>query len=411
MKPDQESITLNRITLISSIGDYFTIYALMQATQQIFGNSIMSAYNIAAQALGVCLAGMFGPFFLSKVSLKKLIFLTQLVPALLLISFLIYINVAQVKTPFLIYSLTIVVTFMYNLFFTCREAHSKNVGTTKKEQNILLSTIMQNIFTAQMIGPSLAFFLITMTRFEIPILLDASTFVICAVLALRLSPTVVNQKAQNVFNPLKYLWKDSKLLKIFLMRSTAFWIPMSIYNVVIYPLVADASGKSIIYSVWTDVAMGIGAVLTVQFFKANVERLGHKLGTLTCVFNIVMAFCCLLCGIITDFSGLVFINLFMGIGMGGNALTTQAVRRHATTKDNFSEIVSLEVIIGRFNAWVLGTLTTLLLLRHFFNVQMLMWSCAVVFVVIGILQMDFDTQEEAFESSEKNHENSLQRSV
>ncbi|MBI5139550.1 hypothetical protein HZA26_03000 [Candidatus Nomurabacteria bacterium] len=93
---------------------------------------------------------------------------------------------------------------------------------------------------------------------QVPFLLDASSFFICAILSAKLvtNPT----QTHSVFKPFVYLWKFPALWRLVLLRSVGFWIPAGIFNYLVFTIVKQIFQQGVMDSIWTYFAAGIGSV-------------------------------------------------------------------------------------------------------------------------------------------------------
>jgi hypothetical protein len=278
-----------------------------------------------------------------------------------------------------IFALLFVQSFLKQLFEAARESRSKIIAQANQHRSFQ-TDLLHSFYTAQFIGPVLSFFIIKYLHILVPVYLDALSFFICAVLALQVGKTY-EVESYGVFRPLSYLHKNPQMLRIFLIRSIGMWVPISIFNYSIFPVVQNHFNLNLLNSVWIYVAVGLGS-----FAATTVLRKKLKLIEQTSDWRLAQIgfFCIAITRL--GFANLNSFYLALGVlSLGGffngmNAAVTQSLRRTHATSKQLPEIIGLELVVAKVTDWLTATSCFFLLSRQIVPEATLLYVSALGFV-------------------------------
>ncbi len=182
--------------------------------------------------------------------------------------------------------------------------------------------------------------------------LDLATFLLAGILILKIQKQNIANSRANIFNPLKYVWRFPKLRDILLLRSIGFWFGAGLFNYLLFSVVTDRFHLDIVNSAWIYSALGLGATIGIYVIRnpksGKLTFVGQQSPeSLAFAANILMGCSVFLFFNVSSFISSLSVVFFHGIGLAINASSTQAIRRREASPQQFSEIVGLEVIIGR----------------------------------------------------------------
>lgn len=387
------------MTFITSMGDHFTFFSVVILTQQLFKNVWLSSYNVAIQALAIAVGCFLIPKTLSKFKVKHIFFCTQLISMIAVLFLFVGIKNETIHSPITLYAVLFVVTVLWQIYTAARESFSKNQTKDASEHRTLQAEILEGFFSAQIFGPPLAAFLILKFNSTLPLVIDGVSFGVCALLALFIRSEIKLERKASLLKPLKYFSEKPLLKKIFLLRTVGFWVPISIFNLVLFPMAEEQFknilnpgnellGTAIFYSL-----LGFGATigtLSVRkgLFKSSL--LGD--GKLAFYCQVMMGITLLL--LIPNFNFIFnqvifFIN---GTFMGINALATQTIRRKLATNEEFVEVIALEPIFGRSIDYAVASIC-ILMPRSWWPIQLAAAAGWLLIVARSNLSFDHDNRK------------------
>lgn len=387
------------MTFITSMGDHFTFFSVVILTQQLFKNVWLSSYNVAIQALAIAVGCFLIPKTLSKFKVKHIFFCTQLISMIAVLFLFVGIKNETIHSPITLYAVLFVVTVLWQIYTAARESFSKNQTKDASEHRTLQAEILEGFFSAQIFGPPLAAFLILKFNSTLPLVIDGISFGVCALLALFIRSEIKLERKASLLKPLKYFSEKPLLKKIFLLRTVGFWVPISIFNLVLFPMAEEEFknilnpgnellGTAIFYSL-----LGFGATigtLSVRkgLFKSSL--LGD--GKLAFYCQVMMGITLLL--LIPNFNFIFnqvifFIN---GTFMGINALATQTIRRKLATNEEFVEVIALEPIFGRSIDYAVASIC-ILMPRSWWPIQLAAAAGWLLIVAQSNLSFDHDNRK------------------
>jgi hypothetical protein len=283
-------------------------------------------------------------------------------------------------------------TFLKQVFESAREFHSKSIGGGESHVS-LQSQLMGAFYSAQFLGPIASVCLLWIFRIEIPLVLDATSFLIAGALALQIKGTVKSETETHVLNPIKYLFKLPELRGIFFLR-VSFWIPLSIFNYLLFSIVTENFGLGIEHSAWIYSALGLGATLAVSAIRNPVSgfltRFGQiQEGSMAFLGQLTLALMLVVFSVSRSLPTAIFGLIVFGVGMGMNAVATQALRRKFTTQSQFTEVVGLELVVSKFTDVAIATIAAYFVTTHLASKEGLLISAALVLVVSALMHLKF----------------------
>lgn len=395
-----ENKVLKWMTLITSAGDYFTLFAIIQITQNLFQNTWLSAYNVAIQAAAISIAGIITPNVLYLIKPRPLFFITQFGSALAILVLYLSLQFNYVSSPIPLFVTLFVVTFFWHIFSAARETLSKGITKCENEHQNMQSELLSGFYSAQFIGPLAAVVMVVIFGPRIPLLFDMVSFIFCGFCAFFIKSHVSYDEKMHILRPFKYLGKKVSLLKILLMRTMGFWVPIGIYNYIIFKLAEKAfqdllpKQNTILATAFIYSLIGLGALVGNLIIRNNFVGL-KKLSNnyIAYIANILMGFSLLMFTIISGAKELLVINFLLAVGLGMNALSTQTIRRMLASNSEFGEIVALEVIIGRGIEWLSATVVAVLILKNSFSDELLLIFGGVWLITLAYLYKNLKTNE------------------
>ena len=349
-KEAHDNRILARITLITSLGDFLSLFAMIKLLMDSGLSVFVAGYAVVIKTAAVGISGVILPRVVSKYNTRTLIRASQW------LSFFSVVTVvgaywAHHLNVTLVFSALFIQTLLKQIFDSTREYHSKVVGENQCPVTFQ-SQLLSSFYSAQVIGPLVSMALILAFRIEIPLLLDAGSFLIAGAMASRLRTTVQPLVSLNVLRPLSYLIKYPQLLRLTLLRSIGFWFSISLFNYLLFSVVTQKFHLEVERSAWFYSVLGLGATLSISCIRNPLTGILTRVGKLNegyLAFVGQLAFGLALLGFIAfnSFLSVIVVLFFAGLGMGINAVGTQALRRKLTTPEQFPEIVALETLIAR----------------------------------------------------------------
>ena len=394
MKITNENKLIKWMTFITSMGDHFTFFSVVVLTQQLFKNVWLSSYNVAIQALAIAVGCFLVPQTLSRFKVKHIFFCTQIVSMLAVFFLFFGIKNNIIQSPLTLYLVLFVVTVLWQIYTAARESFSKTQTKISSEHRTLQAEVLEGFFSAQIFGPPLAAFLILKFNASLPLAIDGISFGLCALLSLFIKSEIKLERKASLLKPLKYFSEKPLLKKIFLLRTIGFWVPISIFNLVLFPMAEEQFknilsqgyellGTAIFYSL-----LGLGATLgTISVRKGLFKSSLLGDGKLAFYCQIIMAITMLLLISNINFIFNQVIFFINGTFMGINALATQTIRRKLATNEEFVEVIALEPIFGRSIDYAIASICVLMP-RSWWPIQLAAAACWLL--AIARAHMSFD---------------------
>lgn len=348
-----ENRLLAHLASITFLGDFISIFAIILILENFGIAPEYNGLNFIYQALAYSLSAMTFPFLSSRLNTKLILIISQILSSLTSIFVLIsYLNNSIQLATFLLCTFT--VTFCYQSFDSAKNQHSKLIGSSNEHHQKNEVQLLKYYFGAQTIGPLISLFLISKFPLWVPLVIDSITFIACAILALKLqllSPI----KTASIFKPFKYIWRLKNVRDITLLRSIGFWYGAGIFDYLMVPFLHHKYGPGVSYLAWIFSSLGFGGVVGISLVRHPIEEKRWLLGRyplwkLAIGANIGMALTMMLFWLPDSFVICSLISIVHGIFMGILAGASQIIRKQVTTNEQFPEIVSMEIMLGRLTA-------------------------------------------------------------
>lgn len=364
MKNENDSLSF--ITFLLLLTDSLFFFIVLDRLSFLLSSEIVATLTIF-RSLGMVISILTTPFIMRVIGLKSILFFSSTIAVgcsiLTFISFLAFDTIS----PGIVFSLAVVQNMMLPLFSASRECYSKSLGE-QHEQRSLQRKLLESAYTSQIFGPAFSFLLIYFVKGNSSVYILSILFLLAVLLGFyiyfrRLTKNDVIQGA-NAFKPFSYLFEKANfpILDIVILRTFLFFLPASMVNFLLFPLVTKSLDKPIFYSAILYMTTGIGGWIGSKLQeKLDRHILFDKdwkiafwalvlisIGRLSIVFvnNIYVA-------------GLIFI--LVGIPLSFNATSTQTIRRKLCSSRQHPEILGVEVLLGRTTDFLTGNLTALII--------------------------------------------------
>ena len=339
---------LSGITFVTTFGDFLTYFSVVTLIYQIHQNAIAAAFGgVGIGSAAAVVAGVLVPLLFRFRSTKSLILISQILSALMVVTLLVLLHYARnVAWPFLL--VLFLQTFFSKLFESARESHSHGLSDENTDHLSVQALLLGGLYRAQFLGPITAFLLIKVFPIEFPVFFDLATFCVAIAIASRLKARIQFDTKVSAFSSFLHLQSNLALRKLFVLRTFGFWIPASLFNIVIYENVVARFGVGVEYSGVVYALLGFGALIGTLLSTQIVSATGYSVPE-----NILAGLSQL--GFAAT-AGLMFFAerilwgsvcyLLYGIFMGLNAVSTQAMRRHLCGKSQMPELIGMESIVS-----------------------------------------------------------------
>jgi len=191
----EQSKVLSRITFITNVGDYLSLFATIFLVYHLTNDVLLSAYLLPIQSISIATAGLILPSVVSVWSLRSILFITQATCGLLMIIVAIFWSDLN---PYLIISIYFLLSLLKSIFESSRDSFAKPPRESDKHRSTWV-TIYAGKYGAQLISPVFVYLLIKYLPIEIPFVIDAISFFICAYLSTKL---ILNEiKKHSILKP------------------------------------------------------------------------------------------------------------------------------------------------------------------------------------------------------------------
>jgi MFS family permease len=391
MIKNDENQLLARATLVTSLGDFVSFFAVLVLIHQISGSVVLASYSVAVKSLGIAAGGFILPRLLSTVRIKRAMVGSQLMSFVLMLA-LMLMTLGTVQ-PWLVLLILFLQTVLKQVFEGARETYSKGLGSTS-EQRSLQAQLLHGFFGAQTIGPVVSFFLLKFLPIQVPLLLDALSFLFAALVVLRLQDRAQEHDLHfSILRPIGYLRTSPALLRIFLLRSVGYWIPVGIFNYLLFSVIQDHYQLDIVNSAWIYAVIGLGSLSATLVLKDRTVVWADAIRKLPDAKLAALALTVLAITRIGFLKlpslGLALVVIAVGgICNGINVVTTQSLRRKLTTDAQFPEVVGLELVVGRLTDWAVASLFLAAVSHGWLSYETGIWISAGSLVVLAGLHLD-----------------------
>ncbi len=351
----KENQHLARIGMVTFLGDFISLFAILLLLEKSGFGPEYAGISIVFQAAAYALSALSYPYLSSKFNTKQLIILSQLFSLFFACIILIMYLIGKIELVPMIASTT-ALTFCYQIFDNAKNHHSKLLNLTNVQHANNESQILSYFFGSQTIGPIISVILLKVFPVWIPLVFDIITFIICIIMAFRLQIVNVVIVGSSILKPLIYIWKYPKLRNITLLRSIGFWFGAGIFDYLMFPQIQNSYGISIINVAFVYSALGFGASLGIALIRNPLSGRPSVLARIpiwggACIGNLGMAAAMIMFWNQKTFMMCLLVTILHGIFMGILAASSQSIRKIESTPEQFPEIISLEILLGRLTAF------------------------------------------------------------
>lgn len=357
MTDKHENKLISRLSMVTFLGDHISFFAILLILERAGISPEYSGTSIIFQAFAYTLASVFYPLLSSNINTKYLLILSQFASLITstIILYLYKIGAIYLE-PFI--ACTFILTFLYQIFDSTKNHHSKLIGVSDDQHVSNEIQLLKYLFAAQTVGPMISIGLINFFPLWVPLFIDILTFIVCIIMALRLTKLPLDNASDYSFlKPFKYIWNFPKLRDITLLRSFGFWFGAGIFDFLIFPWIRHKYNISITNIAWFYVCLGAGGSLGTALIQNPLTQSKWLLGRyqmwqLAIFGNIGMSLTMIFFWITDSVWTAAGISVVHGLFMGILAGSTQSIRKLESTDRQFPEIISMEIMIGRFTATV-----------------------------------------------------------
>jgi len=385
----KENQLLSRLSFITSLGDFLSMFALMQLLYNITGKVELAALAVTVKSLAYVVASLMFPSLTNRWNLKQLIVSTQVICALIM-AFICYFAMDwAANDSYWLLGLLAVQALLKRVFENARESYSKNLRSETTHRSFQ-AELLHGFYKAQFLGPVLSLGLIYYLPIQVPLFIDSLTFLLAAIMALSLRQKEGFEERKHLLRPLTYLSKTPGLLAIFLLRSVAYWIPVGIFNYMLFGIVKNHYGLKLVQSAWVYAAIGMGSLMASYLLKDSKTQKRTWLGKmpngpLAAGALLVLALTRVAFLSLPSYTIAMGVLVISGICNGLNATATQAIRSRLCTKNQFPEVVALEQIIGRSTDFLVQAFCLWAIANQVLSFRGGIWLSAGLLVVVALL--------------------------
>ena len=385
-----ENKALSRMSFLFSFTDYLAFFAVLSFMTSSGGDAYTGSLGVISKGVGVLLAGISFPFLVRFFSLRRIILLSV---SLTLFVFIAMIANLHGSYKFM-YVLILYQSFFAQIFISARETYSKSLGSSD-DQRSLQAEILLSVFGGQVFGPILGFVVAQYSTPFVGIGLSFLSVLFCLFLLKVLKDNEV-YTVTSIFRPFLYLKDSPRLLNIFTIRTIYFWIPASILNVLLFPIVSEnfhLSGTHVAF-MWT--ATGIGSTVSSWILKSDQQVFVHFFAPIRRFFecksdSFIASWAIAILGLVRIPVGFVsslpvafFFMVLAGFCLGLNATTTQSIRRKLCDKDQHPEILALEPIVSKTTDVTTGIITKFVFAGFLIPAKIGLAVSALLYLLLGL---------------------------
>lgn len=385
---------LSNSTFLNSTGDFVVFFSLLNYLNISTQNIYIAAYGVSVKSIGIALGAFVFPFLGNYIPVKKLLVSSIALNNLILIVLWYFVNQKYPSLAILI--AMALVSFTIQIFSGVRESYSRTLGDIP-EQRGLQAQILSSFYGAQLLGPILGFFIGLYSTPAIGILIAFILNLMSIFSLLKLPSQTKRFSGANILRPFLYLRWNKPLTHILIMRSVLQWIPIGLFNFLMFPVVEKKYELNGIYSAWIYVVIGIGSIFAAFVTKPDLflryPLAQHIIKKISSMKDFELAFTAMVLLSLTRFSMVIVPNLesFLLIGLIGgfanglNAVSTQTIRRKLCDSRQHPEIIGLEVIFGRITDWVVGTVCVYGITQNVFDYKTGVVVSGIILLILAIM--------------------------
>jgi hypothetical protein len=255
-------------------------------------------------------------------------------------------------------SCTFILTFCYQIFDSAKNHHSKLLDLSNEQHTNNESQILSYFFGSQTMGPIISIILIKIFPLWVPLVFDLLTFIICILMANQLESKKSKSKSASFFSPFNYIWNFPRLRDITLLRSIGFWIGAGIFDYLMFPSIKHSYGISITSIAFIYACLGFGGTIGIALIRNPISGNPSLLAKIpmwasAVIGNFGMALTMIFFWSQNSFYKCLLVSTVHGIFMGILASSTQSIRKIEATNEQFPEIISMEIMLGRLTAFLI----------------------------------------------------------
>ncbi len=387
----KENRLLSDLSFITSLGDFLSMFALMQLLYNITGRVELAALAVTVKSLAYIASSLLFPSLTNRFNLRQLIVGTQLLCTFIM-AFIAYFALDwAAHDSYWLLGLLGFQALLKRVFENARETYSKNLRGETTHRSFQ-AELLHGFYKAQFLGPVISLVLISYLPIQVPLYLDALTFLLAALMGMTLKQKEEIVERKNLLRPFTYLHKTPGLLAIFLLRSVAYWLPVGIFNYMLFGVVMDHYGLKLVQSAWVYAAIGMGSLMASYLLKDSKTQKRTWLGRmpngpLAAVSLILLAFTRVAFLSLPSYAIAMLVLVISGICNGLNATATQAIRSRLCTKSQFPEVVALEQIVGRGTDFLVQSFCLWAIATKTLNFDQGIWISAALLVVVGMMHL------------------------
>lgn len=380
-----ENRKLSFLNFITNFGDWISYFGFMYFFYE-STKSIMTASSVITIKAGAILfANAVYPYISNHIKIKNLIYIPQLICAIVGIAIVIKVNEINNENIAVVFVLLILQSCFREIFSISRDTYSKYLRENTSHLN-LQAQLMSSLFASQFLGPLFVIFTIKHLSVRQFILLDVLTFVIATVIGFYLKPFHAVFEKRNLFAPIKYIKNNFSLMIVFFLRSFAFTFTTGVSNFAGAGLVQTKFGFHIVNSAWTYLSNGLGGYVSTVLLRGKLNKITKlNLGFFAFLGFAVIGIVRILYSTVDSYYLVVAVYVLSGIGMGIHAISSQTLRSLLTDNKQFPEVCALENVFGEFVTFASQLFCSFLIVKGLVSHSEAMFFSGVVTIASSFL--------------------------
>ncbi|HCM41632.1 MAG: hypothetical protein A2Z97_04475 [Bdellovibrionales bacterium GWB1_52_6] len=350
---EESNKRLSRINFVTSIEDFLTLLASLKLLHMLTGSALVAGYVIPIRSLGLAIGSMIFPRLISNRGIQKVLAYSELISGIFSVIVIASIFLGAPAWWFLLlFGLQAISKQQFTLG---RDTYSKLLGTAESHRS-LTAQIVGGLYGAAFIGSILGYGVLQFAHPGWLFGVDALTFLISSSLCFRMDPKVLSTMRLSILKPLKYLKGNMPLLSIFLIRGVAVWIPIGVFNYLLYTLTEERFHIDISANGWTYVATAAGSVLSSMILGPRLRMFAkHHDAMLAAGGSLLIGLTRFGLLQVPSFAALIAVIFVAGIFNGSNMIASQTLLRRIASESEFPEVSALEQILGKLSDFLAAT--------------------------------------------------------
>jgi predicted MFS family arabinose efflux permease len=163
------------------------------------------------------------------------------------------------------------------------------------------------------------------------------------------------------------------------------WIPIGIFNYILFSVVTEHYGLDLLNSAWVYIAIGVGSYMASTWLRFKRGWVSERQdSTIAFIGFFVLALTRLAFMKLPDFSWALLAMAVGGICNGANAVVTQSLRRKICSAERLPEFIGLELLVGRLADWCVSTLLLLLFSKKLIGYEEGIWASMASLLVLSV---------------------------